>query len=173
MSLEIREKAEREIMRLKAKTGLPLSALLGFAGIPERTWRKWQERSGLETGHNSNIPRGYYLTPAETEAIVNYCRVKCAPHPEKGYRRLCWEMVDKNISRVGESSVYKVINRHKLAKNWDELAVCCALRKSFLRRLILYGSLSIVGSVRIPHCEKNLKNRRLGDFLSCKLRKHA
>jgi hypothetical protein len=58
MSLETREKAEREIMRLKAKTGIPLSVLLGFAGIPERTWREWQERRGVETRHNSNIPRG-------------------------------------------------------------------------------------------------------------------
>jgi hypothetical protein len=45
-------------LRLKAKTGLSLSVLLGFAGIPERTWREWQERKGLETRHNSNIPRG-------------------------------------------------------------------------------------------------------------------
>jgi transposase InsO family protein len=30
-------------------------------------------------------------------------------------------MVDKNIVFVGESSVYKVINRYKLAKKWEEL----------------------------------------------------
>jgi hypothetical protein len=84
MSLETREKADREITRLKAKTGLPLSLLLGFAGIPERTWREWQERRGVATKHNSNIPRGYYLTPEEREAIVNYCRLACASHPEKG-----------------------------------------------------------------------------------------
>jgi transposase InsO family protein len=29
-------------------------------------------------------------------------------------------MVDKNIALVGESSVYKVIKRYKLAKKWDE-----------------------------------------------------
>ncbi|MDR2741693.1 MAG: hypothetical protein LBB98_06010 [Treponema sp.] len=83
-------------MRFKAKTELSLPVLLGFAGIPERTWREWQERRGLATRHNSNIPQGYCLTPEETEAIVNYCRVNCALHPEKGCRTLCWEMVDKN-----------------------------------------------------------------------------
>jgi transposase InsO family protein len=31
-------------------------------------------------------------------------------------------MVDKNRACVGESSVYKVINRYKLAKQWEELA---------------------------------------------------
>jgi transposase InsO family protein len=121
MSLEVRERAEREVTRLEAKTGLALPVLLGFAGIPERTWREWQERNGVETRHNSNIPRGYYLTPAETEAIANYCRGNCATHPEKGYRTLCWEMVDKNIAFVGESSVYNVIKRYKLAQKGDEL----------------------------------------------------
>jgi hypothetical protein len=121
MSLEIREKAEGEIMRLKGKTELSLPLLLGFAGIPERTWREWQERRGVQTRHNSNIPRGYYLTPEETEAIVNYCRAVCSSHPEKGYRTLCWELVDKSIAFVGESSVYKVINRYKLAKKWEEI----------------------------------------------------
>jgi hypothetical protein len=35
MSLEIREKAESEITRLKEKTELSLPVLLGFAGIPD------------------------------------------------------------------------------------------------------------------------------------------
>jgi transposase InsO family protein len=121
MSLEVRQKAESEITRLQEKTGLPLPVLLGFAGIPERTWREWQERRGVATRHNSNIPRGYYLTPEETEAIANYCRVACSSHPEKGYRTLCWEMVDKNIAFVGESSVYNVINRYKLVQKWDQI----------------------------------------------------
>ncbi|MDR0761309.1 MAG: hypothetical protein LBF74_14565 [Treponema sp.] len=52
---------------------------------------------------------------------MNYCRLNCALHPEKGYRTLCCEMVDKNIACVNGSSVYKVINRHKLAKKWDQI----------------------------------------------------
>ncbi|MDR2054084.1 MAG: hypothetical protein LBP80_11785 [Treponema sp.] len=107
-------------MRLKGKTGLPLPLLPGFAGIPERTWRERQERRGIQTRHNNNIPRGYYLTPGEEEAIVNYCRATCAGHPEKGCRTLCWEMVDKNIAFVSGSNVYNVINRCKPAKKWDE-----------------------------------------------------
>jgi hypothetical protein len=58
MSLEIRERAEGEILRLRTMTEIPLPTLLAFAGIPERTWREWQDRRGLETRHNNNIPRG-------------------------------------------------------------------------------------------------------------------
>ena len=121
MSLEIRKKAEGEILRLRDMTEIPLPTLLAFAGIPERTWREWQERRDLETRHNNNIPRGYYLTPEEEAAIVCFCQDACLLHPEKGYRTLCWEMVDKNIACVGASSVYNVIKRHKLDKQWIEI----------------------------------------------------
>lgn len=121
MSLTIREKAEEEILRLRARTELPLPTLLSFAGIPWRTWREWRERHGVETKHNSNIPRNYYLTPEEGKAIFNYCQANCADHPEKGYRTLCWEMVDKNVAYVAESSVYNVIKRHNLDKKWAEI----------------------------------------------------
>ncbi|MDR0662666.1 MAG: transposase family protein, partial [Spirochaetaceae bacterium] len=82
MSLEIREKAEGEILRLKTMTELPLPMLLAFAGIPERTWREWQGRRGLETKHNNNIPRCYYLTPEEEKVILHFCQNNCAVHEQ-------------------------------------------------------------------------------------------
>ena len=116
MSLEVRQIAEREIMRCKAKTGLPLETLLKYAGISERTWREWQERRGVETKHNNNIPRTYYLTDEEIKAVVAYCR----ENQLKGYRMLCYEMIDKNIAFVSCSSVYNVIKRYNLGKKWAE-----------------------------------------------------
>jgi hypothetical protein len=115
-SLETRGRAEAEIGRIREKTGMPLRRLLRAAGIPERTWREWSERRGEETRHNSNIRRGYYLTPEETAAIIAYC----TGNPLKGYRMLYWEVVDKNIASVSASSVYNVIKRHNLGKKWVE-----------------------------------------------------
>jgi len=112
MSLAKRQLIESEIRRLQVKTGIALVALLKSAGIAERTWEEWQGRRGVETAHNNNIPRLYYLTPEETEAIIGYC----AQNMDKGYRVLCWEMVDRNIAFVSASSVYNVITRHKLAR---------------------------------------------------------
>jgi transposase InsO family protein len=111
-----RQIAEKEIMRFKAKTELPLKILLMFAGIPQRTWREWRERCGVETQHNNNTPKNNYLTPEEAAAIVAYCMA----NPLKGYRMQCWEMVDKNIAFVSCSSVYNVIKRHNLGKKWAE-----------------------------------------------------
>jgi transposase InsO family protein len=116
MSLEARQLAEREILRLKDKTALPLKTLLRYASISQRTWREWAVRRDQETRHNNNIPKAYYLTPDEDGAIAAYC----AENPLKGYRMQCWEMVDRNVAFVSCSSVYNVINRHNLGKKWAE-----------------------------------------------------
>jgi len=116
MSLHIRHIAEREITRFLKKTGLPLKILLMFAGIPQRTWREWQERHGVETKHNNNTPKNHHLTPEEIAAIVTYCTA----NPLKGHRMQCWEMVDRNIAFVSCSSVYNVIKRYNLGKKWAE-----------------------------------------------------
>jgi transposase InsO family protein len=116
MSLQTRQAAEREISRLEVKTGLSLKTLLGYAGIPQRTWREWQQRRDEETKHNNNVPKHYYLTPDEITAIVAYCRA----NQLKGYRVQCWEMVDRNVACVSASSVYNVIKRHKLGQKWAE-----------------------------------------------------
>jgi transposase InsO family protein len=73
-------------------------------------------RCGIETKHNNNIPKNYFLTPQEIEAIVLFC----TENQLKGYRMLRYEMIDKNIAFVSCSSVYNVIKRYKLGKKWAE-----------------------------------------------------
>jgi len=116
MSLETRQLVEKEILRIKSKTGLPLETLLKYAGISKRTWSEWMQRRDVETKHNNNIPKNYFLTPKEISAIVLFCTL----NQLKGYRMLCYEMIDKNIAFVSCSSVYNVIKRHNLGKKWAE-----------------------------------------------------
>jgi len=116
MSLEERTTAEREITRYRSMTGISLKTLLGHAGISPRTWREWARRRGVETKHNNNIPKNRHLTPEETRAIIEYCM----ENPLKGYRVLCYEMLDKNVASVSCGSVYNVIKRHNPRKKWAE-----------------------------------------------------
>jgi transposase InsO family protein len=116
MSLEQRTIIEKEILRYKTMTGLSFAFLLMYAGISQRTWREWQHRRGVETKHNNNIPKSYYLTPGEERAIIAYI----IENSLKGYRVLCYEMIDKNIAFVSPTSVYNVIKRHNLGKKWVE-----------------------------------------------------
>jgi transposase InsO family protein len=112
----MRQVAEHEITRYQAMSGLPLGILLQYAGIPQRTWREWQERCGVETKHNNNVPKTYHLTPEEVMVILAFCTA----NPLKGYRMLCWEMIDQNVAFVSCSSVYNVIKRHNLNKKWAD-----------------------------------------------------
>jgi len=118
MSLQVRTVIKNEISRFRDRMGLPLEFLLARAGISRRTWYEWIERQGIETKHNNNIPKNYYLTPEEERAIIAYI----IDNPLKGYRVLCYEMVDKNIAFVSCSSVYNVIKRHNLGKKWAQMA---------------------------------------------------
>jgi hypothetical protein len=118
MSLQARETARKEIRRFHVKTGLAMETLLKHAGISKSTWHEWEKRRGIETAHADNIPKRYYLTPSEVQAIIAYC----LENPLKGYRALCWEMVDQNIAYVSPSSVYNVIQRHNVMKKWAETA---------------------------------------------------
>jgi transposase InsO family protein len=112
----MRELIEKEILRYKIKTGIPVNTLLKYAGISKRAWHEWQERHGIETAHNNNFPRNNHLTPDEIRAIIAYC----TENPLKGYRMQCWEMVDKNVAFVSCSSVYNVIKRYNLGKKWSQ-----------------------------------------------------
>jgi putative transposase len=116
MSLEVRQTAEKVITHYKSRTGLSLGSLLQYAGISWRTWNEWKLRRGIQTKHNNNIPKGYYLTPQETESIILFCR----ENQLKGYRMLRYEMIDKNVAFVSCSSVYNVIKRYNLGKKWAE-----------------------------------------------------
>jgi len=116
MNLKTRTIIENEIVRFRSLTGLPLEFLLSHAGISQRTWYEWLERQGVETNHTNNIPKNYYLTPEEEQAIIAYV----IGNPLKGYRILCYEMIDKNIAYVACNSVYNVIKRHNLGKKWAE-----------------------------------------------------
>jgi len=96
MSLERRQFITKEITRLHQRTEIALLVLLKYAGISVRTWQEWAKRKDEETRYNNNIPRINEMTPSEKRAIVEYCRANIG----RGYRSLCWEMVDANIVSV-------------------------------------------------------------------------
>jgi transposase InsO family protein len=118
MSLETREIAEREVERVRDKTGFPLETILQYAGISQRMWREWRERRGVGTRHDNNIPKAYYLTPEEIKAITAFC----IGNPLKGYRMLRYEMIDRDAAFVSCGSVYNVIKRYNLGKKRAETA---------------------------------------------------
>lgn len=42
-------------------------------------------------------------------------------HPEEGYRKFCWQMVDENIAHLSESKVYDILSSHKRLAGWNKV----------------------------------------------------
>jgi len=84
---------------------LPLTQLLAWLGIPSSKYYAWCQRYGRPNGHNAQVPRYFWLLPTERQAILDYQ----AEHPQEGYRRLCYMMLDAGVVAVSPASVYRVL----------------------------------------------------------------
>jgi len=72
------------------------------------------KRYGNENQHNAPIPRWFWLEDNEKEAVLAYY----ANHPEEGYRRLSYMMLDEDIVAVSPSSVYRVLTGAGKLRKW-------------------------------------------------------
>jgi len=79
--------------------------LLAWLGIPSSKYYDWCRRYGQSNAHNAQVPRWFWLLPAERQAILD-CQ---GEHPDEGYRRLCFMMLDADVVAASPSSVYRVL----------------------------------------------------------------
>jgi len=74
-----------------------------------------KRRYGKINGHNAWVPRDIWLEPWEREAIVKFF----LSHPEEGYCRLAFMMLDADIVAVSPSSVYRLLSAAGLLRKWN------------------------------------------------------
>jgi transposase InsO family protein len=84
-----------------------LGQLLAWVGIPASKYYDWCRRYGQQTKHNAALPRSHWLHDWEKQAILAYQR----EHPEEGYRRLTYMMLDADVVAASPSSVYRVLRK--------------------------------------------------------------
>ena len=96
------------------RTELGANRLVSWLGISESKYYQWQQRYGQSNGHNGTVPRDFWLTEAEKEAILAYQ----AAHPDAGYRRLTYRMLDEGVVAVSASSVYRVLKAADRLQKW-------------------------------------------------------
>jgi putative transposase len=82
-----------------------LGQVMIWLDIPTSTYYNWRHRYGQANEHNAQVPRGTWLRSWERQAILDYQR----DHPEEGYRRLTFMMLDANVVATSPSSVYRVL----------------------------------------------------------------
>ena len=91
----------------KDRTELPAKRLLGWLGLREGKFYDWTDRYGKENSHNGKIPRDWWLEDWEKQAILDYHR----QHPDEGYRRLTYMMLDADLVAVSPATVYRVLSQ--------------------------------------------------------------
>jgi len=96
------------------KTGIGVGQLIKWLGIGMSKYYDWKRRYGQENHHNAPTPRRFWLEEWEREAII----VFYAKHPDEGYRRLVYMMLDADEVAVSPSSVYRVLKKAGVLKKW-------------------------------------------------------
>jgi len=97
------------------KTDILAAVFIGWLGITPSKFYNWKRRYGKVNEHNHWIPRDFWLEDWEKEAIIKYYH----QHPNEGYRRLTFMMLDDNVVAVSPSSVYRVLKSADLLHKWN------------------------------------------------------
>ena len=97
------------------KTEIAAGDFILRIGIARSKYYNWQNRYGKVNEHNAWVPRDFWLTGHERQAIINYHH----DNPLEGYRRLCYMMIDADIVAVSPSSTYRVLANAGLLNKWN------------------------------------------------------
>jgi len=79
--------------------------ILRWLGLSSSKYHHWKARGGQPAAPHAPLPKSSWLLAREKQAIIDYHRW----HPEEGYRRLTYMMLDEDIVAVSPSSVYRVL----------------------------------------------------------------
>jgi transposase InsO family protein len=97
------------------KTEIPASRFIGWLGISKSKFHDWRARYGKVNEHNGKVPRDFWLEDWEKEAIICFY----LDHPDEGYRRLTFMMLDADVVAVGPTSVWRVLRGAGLLTRWN------------------------------------------------------
>jgi transposase InsO family protein len=89
--------------------------LIRWIGISSSKFYDWKGRYGKVNEHNHWIPRDFWLDAWEKEAIIGFFLT----HPDEGYRRLAFMMLDQDVVAVSPTSVYRVLSEAGYLKKWN------------------------------------------------------
>jgi putative transposase len=98
------------------KTQIPQTRFVGWIGISPSKFFDWKKRYGKANEHNGKVPRDFWLTPDERQAIIDYYHT----HPLEGYRRLTFMMLDEDVVAASPVTVWRVLSRAGLLGRWNK-----------------------------------------------------
>lgn len=112
---DIRDEVVDYVRYWSSRAEIKAGKIVNHIGITRSKYYDWRRRYGKTNEHNAWIPRDFYLTDREKQAIIAYYNT----HPLEGYRRLTYMMMDDDIVAVSPSSVYRVLVNAGLLRRWN------------------------------------------------------
>ncbi len=83
-----------------------------FLGIHRSKFYQWRERKGVETKHNGQIPKDFWITEEEKQAVIDFYR----QNRSEGYRAATYMMIDQDVAYMSCSSVYRILSNSGLIR---------------------------------------------------------
>lgn len=118
MEPDTRDQIVDFIRAWSGKTGLPIDRLLRWLELSAGKFYDWRQRYGKINQHNGWVPRDFWLTEEEKQAILDFQ----ALYPLEGYRRLTYMMIDADVAAVSPSSVFRVLHAAGRLRQWSPKA---------------------------------------------------
>ena len=113
MEPDIRDAVVDFVRDWSRKTRLPIERLLEWLELSGGKFYDWRQRYGKTNQHNGWVPRDFWLTSWEKQAILDFQQL----YPLEGYRRLTYMMIDAGVVAASPSSVFRVLRKAgRLAK---------------------------------------------------------
>ncbi len=106
-------------MYLKVKTGRSQEHLCRDLGLTWGRYQRWKQKHRLSDDLNDRTVEFRSRLDAPLPEEIEAIKVYALSHPQDGYRRLTWEMIDEDIAYLSESSVYRVLSESDLLHRWS------------------------------------------------------
>jgi putative transposase len=112
---DVRDQVVDFVTKWSKASEIPMGRLLIWLDISGSKFYDWQQRYGRLNQHNGKVPRRFWLEEWERMAIVHFAQT----HPDEGYRRLTYMMIDADEVATSPSSVYRVLKQADMLIRWS------------------------------------------------------
>ena len=108
------------VARTQQRTGWTLRRILTHLGLTKARYHDWVKRQARDAlADRPPVAWGVDgILPVERAAVKAYALA----HPQDGYRRLSWQMIDDDVAYLSPSSVYRILDEADLLYRWKRSA---------------------------------------------------
>jgi len=112
---DVRDRIVDFVRERTQQTELSAAQLVAWIGISASKFYDWRRRYGRVNEHNAWIPRDHWLEDWEKRTIIDFYQ----SHPDDGYRRVTYMMMDADTVAASPSSIYRVLSKAGVLRRWE------------------------------------------------------